>query len=54
LIFYFQEKKDKESYVYHMKIKRLIKEQREILETLPDGLIIHQNKGGKADVKYLN
>ena len=41
IIVYLQEKSSKEYFQNQLKIRRLIKEQRNILETLPDGLIIH-------------
>ena len=49
-MFYIDENGSKQAFLSQLKIKRLIKEQRNILEKLPDGLIIHQNK----DIKYLN
>jgi hypothetical protein len=39
--FYIEERESKNNYLDQLKIKRLIKEQRNILEKLPDGLIIH-------------
>ena len=42
------------NFLNQLKIKRLIKESRDIIETLPDGLIIHQEKGNQIDVMYLN
>ena len=54
IYFYFEERQSKHNYLAQLKIKRLIKEQRNILEKLPDGLIIHKNKGQNVDVKYLN
>lgn len=50
LIYYFDEYESKQQFLSKLKIQRLIKEQRNILEKLPDGLIIHQSK----DIKYLN
>lgn len=53
-IFYFEEYASKINFLNQLKIKRLIKESRNIVETLPDGLIIHQEKGNQIDIKYLN
>ena len=40
-ILYLEEYGSKMNFLQQLKIKRLIEEQRNILETLPDGLIIH-------------
>lgn len=53
-VFYLEEYSSKNGFLDQLKIKRLIKEQRTILETLPDGLVIHQDQGNNLDVKYIN
>jgi hypothetical protein len=41
-LFFLSEKDSKEIFLKDQKIKRLIREQKNIMETLPDGLIIYQ------------
>ena len=50
LIFYIDDRESKKNFLNKQKIQRLLKEEREILNTLPDGLIIHQGK----ELKFLN
>lgn len=44
VIFYLLEYDSKLTFLKDQKIKRLLSEQKNILETLPDGLIIYHQK----------
>jgi hypothetical protein len=57
-VVYHNEKNDRESFLREIHIQNLLREQRDILETLPDGLIVHKvntdTTGKNTQIKYLN